>query len=414
MMFEKLFNLPSTVRQHETAPLAQEREEFLSYLHQRGVSRHNLGGFAALLNQIVRLLQLEKLRDVRESEIESAARKWFRGHTMQGRAAGPYTEPRFKWFAKRWLRFHGRFIPTLPPKHPFALELREYEEFMKSERGYLQSTITGRICQTAIFLKWYSQRRKSFCNIGLRDVDKYFEVRAKCWAKQSVASCSAILRAFFRYAETRRWCRSGIANGIKSPPIRHDYSSPMGPRWDEVRRLLASTNGPNLAEVRAKAILVLLSIYGLRRIEVVRLMLRDFDWKNLVFTVQRAKRGRVQQFPIGPDVKDAVLQYTRFARPESSCQHLFVTLRPPYAPMNPASVSLIVNRRMKRWGINATKNGPHSLRHASATRLLQEGASLQEIADFLGHRDSKSVGIYAKFDIKSLCEVSTLDPCGEL
>lgn len=82
--------------------------------------------------------------------------------------------------------------------------------------------------------------------------------------------------------------------------------------------------------------------------------------------------------------------------------------------MNPTSVSLIVNRRMKRWRVNATKKGPHSLRHASATRLLQEGVSLQEIADFLGHRDSKSVGIYAKFDMKALCEVSTLDPCGEL
>jgi integrase/recombinase XerD len=159
---------------------------------------------------------------------------------------------------------------------------------------------------------------------------------------------------------------------------------------------------------------VLLSIYGLRRSEVVRLMLCDFDWTNQVFTVRRAKRGRIQQFPIGPDVNDALLQYTRYARPECSCQHLFVTLRPPYAPMNPTSVSMIVTRRMKRSRIYATKKGPHSLRHACATRLLQQGASLQEIADFLGHRDTKSVGIYAKFDMKALCEVSTLDPCGEL
>ena len=31
-MFEKLFNLPSAVREHQTAPLAQEREAFLAYL----------------------------------------------------------------------------------------------------------------------------------------------------------------------------------------------------------------------------------------------------------------------------------------------------------------------------------------------------------------------------------------------
>ena len=414
-MFEKLFNLPSAVREHQIAPLAQEREEFLSYLHQRGVCRDSLRGFAALLNQIVRFLRLEKLRGVRESEIENAARKWFRRRrTMQGRSAGPHSEPHFKWFAKRWLRFHGRFIPNPPPRRPFALELREYEDFMRSERGYSQSTITGRICQTAMFFRWYSGRRKSLRKISLGDVDKYFGVKAKCWAKWSLASCAAVLRAFFRYAETRRWCESGIANGIKSPPIRQDYFTATGPKWEEVRRLLGSTTGPNLAEVRAKAILVLLSIYGLRRSEIVRLMLCDFDWTNQVFTVRRAKRGRVQQFPIGPYAKDALLQYTRYARPECSCQHLFVTLRPPFAPMNPTSISMIVSRRMKRWRICATKKGPHSLRHACATRLLQQGASLQEIADFLGHRDSKSVGIYAKFDLKALCQVSELDPCGGL
>jgi integrase/recombinase XerD len=166
--------------------------------------------------------------------------------------------------------------------------------------------------------------------------------------------------------------------------------------------------------VRAKAILTLLSIYGLRRSEVIRLLLSDFDWTNQVFSVRRAKRGRVQQFPIGHDIKDALLQYIRYARPECSCQNLFVTLRPPYTPMNPSSVSLIVSRRMKRWGISSRKKGPHSLRHACATRLLQQGSSLQEIADFLGHRDSKSIGIYAKFDLKALCQVSMLDPCGDL
>jgi integrase/recombinase XerD len=414
-MFETLFNYASAVREHQRAPLAAERGEFLLYLHRRGVCRNSLRGFAALLRQIVRFLKLEKLRSVKESEIEDAAREWFRHRrTAQGRPAGPCSEPHFKWFAKRWLRFHGSFIPAPIPRRPFALELGAFEEFMKSSRCYSQSTMAGRICQTAIFLKWYSQRRRSFGNIRLADVDEYFAGKPQHWTKWSLASCAAALRAFFRYAEARSLCQAGIANGIKSPPIRPDYFTPTGPKWAEVSRLLASTNGPNLAEVRAKAILVLVSIYGLRRSEIVRLMLCDFDWTNQVFTVRRAKHGRVQQFPIGPDAKEALLHYTLYARPQCSCQNLFVTLRSPHAPMNPTSVSIVVSRRMKRWRIRTTKNGPHSLRHACATRLLQQGASLQEIADFLGHRNSKCVGVYAKFDMHALCEVSILDHCGEL
>src|SRR5258705_9325149 len=97
-MFETLFNFRSAVRTHRAAPLAQEREEFLSYLHQRGVCRGSLRGFAALLNQIVRFLRLKKLRGVRESEIDSAAQRWFRcRRRMRGCRVGPCSEPHFKW-----------------------------------------------------------------------------------------------------------------------------------------------------------------------------------------------------------------------------------------------------------------------------------------------------------------------------
>jgi integrase/recombinase XerD len=56
--------------------------------------------------------------------------------------------------------------------------------------------------------------------------------------------------------------------------------------------------------------------------------------------------------------------------------------------------------------------GPHSLRHACATRLLKKGASLKEIADFLGHRNIKSVGIYARYDTRSLRKVAAFSLAG--
>jgi len=40
--------------------------------------------------------------------------------------------------------------------------------------------------------------------------------------------------------------------------------------------------------------------------------------------------------------------------------------------------------------------------------------SLEEIADFLGHKDCLSVGIYAKHDFKALSKVAKIDLCGAL
>jgi site-specific recombinase XerD len=65
------------------------------------------------------------------------------------------------------------------------------------------------------------------------------------------------------------------------------------------------------------------------------------------------------------------------------------------------------------WQITSLRfRGPHALRHACATHLLREGASLKEIADFLGHRDSKSVGLYAKYDTRLLRQVAAFGLSG--
>jgi site-specific recombinase XerD len=46
------------------------------------------------------------------------------------------------------------------------------------------------------------------------------------------------------------------------------------------------------------------------------------------------------------------------------------------------------------------------LRHTVASRLVRRGASLKEVADFLGHRSLDTTAIYAKLDLDALREVA--------
>lgn len=415
-MFETLFKMPAAIERHRAAPLALAREKFLENLHrQGGTSRANLIGYAAVLIQIVRFLGLQEIRNVKLKEIRNAARKWasYRGRHRHI-DAGHCSEPYFTWVAKRWLRFHGHLVLPSRPRPAFADRLDEFAESMKSELGFSPVTISGRVWQTADFLTWLSKRHRRLFAVSLNDVDKYLAAKARKWTKVSLTSRAAVLRAFFRYAESRRWCRPGIASGIKGPPLRSGPLAGQGPKWTEVVRLLRATDGTKSAAVRAKAILLLFSLYGLRRSEVAGLLLSDFDWQNKTFTVRRSKRGGFQQFPIQPEVGAAILRYFRLARPKCSCRHVFVSLHPPYRPVHAVSLSKIVNYRMRRLGIRLRHMGPHCLRHACATHLLQQGASLREIADFLGHRDCQTVGIYAKFDTEGLRSIAGLDLTGAL
>ena len=58
----------------------------------------------------------------------------------------------------------------------------------------------------------------------------------------------------------------------------------------------------------------------------------------------------------------------------------------------------IVHNRLRRIGIVNGPRGPHSLRHAAARHLLDQGMSMKEIGDFLGHRSPSATAVYAKLD----------------
>jgi site-specific recombinase XerD len=53
--------------------------------------------------------------------------------------------------------------------------------------------------------------------------------------------------------------------------------------------------------------------------------------------------------------------------------------------------------------------GPHALRHACATRLINCGLTLKEIGDLLGHHKADSTRIYDKVDLPHLRQVADVD-----
>ena len=173
------------------------------------------------------------------------------------------------------------------------------------------------------------------------------------------------------------------------------------------------TEGDQPHNIRARPILMLLAIYGLRRGEVSRLRLEDFDWEHEVFRVVSSKTGRVRTYPLTRSVGDAILRYLQEVRPRSSHRELFLSL---HAPFRPVCTSLweMVGNRLRSLHVSLPHYGPHALRHACATRLLAAGLSLKEIGDQLGHTDPDSTRIYAKVDLVGLREVADFDLGGVL
>ena len=61
-----------------------------------------------------------------------------------------------------------------------------------------------------------------------------------------------------------QWCSPGIASTIDGPRLFKEEGLPAGPIWDDVQRLITTTSGADPRNIRDRAILMLLAIYGLR------------------------------------------------------------------------------------------------------------------------------------------------------
>jgi len=417
-MLKELLQLKEAfyIARHEEAPLPAEREAFLKNLLEQGTSLAAVRGVAWQLLNVIKLLKLTGLRDVWIDEIEEAAQRWARQqHSNPLAHSYKHSASYFAYVARKWLSFAGVLKRPAIPRMRFAYEIDEFGRWMSEEKGLSELTIRSRRQKASQFLKWYSERRHSLATVRLRNVDDFLIFKGtQGWSRKSASGYADALRVFFRYAEQRGWCRPDIANGIISPRLYAQEGLPEGPQWKDVQRLLEGIKGNNPAALRAKAVLLLLMVYGLRSGEVSRLLLSDFDWQSETFMVNHSKRGGVQTYPLQHEVGEAILEYILRARPRTSCRNLFLTLNPPYRGIGHSSLWRITSTRIDAVGIRCRRRGPHCLRHACATRLLEQGASLKEIGDLLGHRDFNSTRIYAKVHLQHLRRVADFDLGGLL
>jgi integrase/recombinase XerD len=184
-----------------------------------------------------------------------------------------------------------------------------------------------------------------------------------------------------------------------APRVFRGESIPVGPSWDDVKRLLAATQGNQPDDIRARAALMLLSVSGLRAGEVVGLHLEDFDWEQEVLTVQFGKRQRPRIYPLCRAVGDAVLPYLREVRPRSVRREVFLNLRAPFGPLSCSLLGHLVRPRLRALGVTLPHYGPYALRHTTATHLLRAEVDINAIRAWLGHVSLATTNVYAEVDL---------------
>jgi integrase/recombinase XerD len=286
-------------------------------------------------------------------------------------------------------------------------EITAFDRFLVEARGLQPATRIVRRRDARAFLAGCKLRgRRSLTDVSAAEVSNFFALYTAGWKPGSIQSAAASVRSYFRFkAVSGVACTTLIAALPRT--VRWRLSSvPRALTPQEIAQLLESCDRSKRTGRRDYAILRCLVDLGLRGAEVARMTLDEVDWIGGTVRIH-GKARRVDVMPLPRAVAEAIVAYLRQGRPQTCRREVFVRHRPPYdIATTPAVVRQVVRDAAERSGLTARVSGPHVLRHTLATRLVQRGVPLKEIADLLRHRCVDTTTIYAKVDLPALAAVA--------
>jgi site-specific recombinase XerD len=337
---------------------------------------------------------------------------------LRHRAGRQSIQPGDRAALKRWLtvlRDEGAIAPAvLPPLTPHDLIFKEFDDYLRTERGLAPKSIIRHLPVIRRFLHEVCPAGDDdLGKISQEDVIRYVERHAKDWSPRTGKAMCWSLRAFLRYLHHRGLNPRALAGCVPSMRRWKLATLPTYLPAAQVQKALDGCGRATAMGRRDYAILMMLAKLGLRADEVATLTLDDIDWRASEMLV-RAKGRQRARMPIPPDVGAAIVAYLRNGRPKSSCRRLFVrTLAPHVGFASGCAITMIAKTALDRVGIGGCAHrGAHIFRHSLATELLRSGATLSEIGQLLRHESHDTTRIYAKVDIEALRTLSLPWPGG--
>jgi site-specific recombinase XerD len=228
------------------------------------------------------------------------------------------------------------------------------------------------------------------------DTRRYKTYLSGKYAATSVNRHLSSVRLFYDYLRNNDYVTENITEGLRNvkvgPQIRKEALTA-----EQAATLLNSINRYTLDGKRDYAIISLMIVTGIRRVEVYRLDESDVIADRSMLHIRRKGASEKIWMKIPEDLMNTIVDY-------AMCKEdlpyrdsaLFVTHMVQYkcGRLSLYSISDMVNKRLKSIGLDTKYYTCHSLRHTAATLASDAGIPDTEISNMLGHSNLKTTSIY--------------------
>ena len=282
------------------------------------------------------------------------------------------------------------------------LAIQKFDSYL-GEKEFSPRTVTAYITDISQFVGFFENRKG---HVPLLQEITHHDLRAflgSC-VEEGLSAASlrrkiSSFRAFFHYVHRRHLRDDDPTSLLASPKKRHTIPAVV----DEgsIEQMMKIPDCSTLRGVRDRAILELLYGTGIRLSELVDLKVKDLWPGNETIRV-RGKGNKERLVPWG---KQSMKTYRSYCAERFSLEngndpeqlqrvaHLPAFSARVIKPISSRTVQRIVSRYIKqvshRMGLSV-----HSLRHAFATHLLNNGADLRAVQEMLGHESLSTTQIY--------------------
>ena len=268
-----------------------------------------------------------------------------------------------------------------------SLLIEQFLDHYWLSSGASKNTLSAYRSDLSLYAKWLDD---SLINSSEKLIKNYFKDRQfKASTQARVLTC---FRVFYQYLLSNKLISSNPTAKLIHP--KQIQKLPVFLSVDEVDRLLNAPDQKTIFGMRDRAMLELLYSCGLRVSELINLEFHHIN-TNDEFIRVFGKGNKERILPMGELAIEHLSNYEQKSRPfltkKGQTDHYFLTNRG--SNMSRQNFFYMIKAYARKSDINKPLS-PHTLRHAFATHLVQQGADLRSVQLMLGHSDISTTQIY--------------------
>ena len=270
------------------------------------------------------------------------------------------------------------------------------------EDGLSKNTITSYRTDLNFLQKHFSSVELS--NINSEQLYTFISYRSQNdYSSRSNARMISTLRKFYAWLVRSNYISENPATKLQMPKLAKSLPKDMSE--SDVDKLLDAPDMHDIVGIRDKAMLELMYATGLRVSELVGLNVEDIDI-NIGVARVLGKGSKERLVPVGEYALEYLQKYLNEVRPDlvTSFKEQAVFISKHFKRITRQSFWHRIKAYTLIAGINSDIS-PHTLRHAFATHLLNNGADLRSVQLLLGHSSVSTTTIYTHISQNRLQQI---------